>query len=87
MTDEELEAKVKALKFWSGKNSPLVQVDPLAGENVIDKNQYFSEAGAEDCYFNWRGKDVDGFSSWKKNSRQDAGSKFERPEIQLPALK
>ena len=79
--------KVTGNIFWSGKNSPLVQVDPLAGDNIIDKNQFFSEAGAEDCYYNWRGKDVDGFSSWKKISRQDAASTFQRPEIQLPALK
>lgn len=79
--------KVTGNIFWSGAETPLVQVDPLAGENVIDQNKYFSEAGQQDCYFNWRGKDVDGFSSWKRLSRQDVSSEFQRPEIQMPAVK
>ena len=81
------ENKVTGNIFWAGEESPLVQVDPAAGDNVIDKNRYFSEAGSQDSYFNWRGGDVDGFSSWKRFSKQDAGSVFERPEIQLPAVK
>ncbi|MBX7208440.1 MAG: right-handed parallel beta-helix repeat-containing protein [Verrucomicrobiaceae bacterium] len=79
--------KITGNVFWSGEETPLVQVDVTAGDNVIDRNRYFSEAGAADCYFNWRGRDVDGFAAWKKISRQDAGSEFQRPDIQLPAVK
>ncbi len=81
------ENKVTGNTFWSGVETPLVQVDLAAGENVLDGNKYFSEAGADDCYFNWRGRDVDGFTAWKRFSRQDATSEFQRPDIQLPALK
>lgn len=73
--------------FWSGVDTPLVQLDANAGENVIDKNTYFSDASREECYFNWRNRDVEGFAAWKKISRQDFNSVFQRPDIQFPATK
>jgi hypothetical protein len=65
----------------------LVQVDANAGVNVIDGNQYYSEAGEDECYFNWKDNDVDGFAAWKKISKQDAGSTFRQPQIALPAIR
>ena len=73
--------------FWCGEGMPLVQVDANAGVNVIDGNQYYSEAGEDECYFNWKDNDVDGFADWKKISKQDAGSTFRQPQIALPAIR
>ncbi len=73
--------------FWCGEGMPLVQVDANAGVNVIDENQYYSEAGEDECYFNWKDNDVDGFAAWKKISKQDAGSTFRQPQIALPAIR
>lgn len=81
------ENKITGNTFWSGEETPLVQIDANAGDNVLDQNIYFSEAGVQDCYFNWKGKDVDGFASWKRFSKQDINSDFKRPDIQLPAVK
>ena len=81
------ENRVTGNIFWSGEETPLVQVDVNAGVNVIDDNQYYSEAGETDCYFNWKDNDVDGFAAWKRTSKQDAGSTFSQPKLVLPVLR
>lgn len=73
--------------FWSGANGTLVQVDPNAGFNLIDRNRYYSEADEDGAFFLWRDQDVEGFAAWRRTSKQDANSVFERAEIRLPPVK
>ena len=71
--------------FCAGEENPLAQVDAGAGANTLARNRYYSEAGEEEAYFIWKGKDVNGLRAWRVASGQDEGSVFERPEISLPA--
>ncbi len=79
--------KITGNTFWSGADGTLVQVDPNAGTNTLDKNRYFSDAGNDGCFFLWRDQDVEGFAAWQRKSGQDANSVFSQPEIQLPAVR
>ena len=67
--------------FWCGEEGTLVQVDPGAGANQIDNNQYYSDAGEDGCFFLWRDQDVEGFGAWRKASGQDARSVFAKPAL------
>jgi hypothetical protein len=71
--------------FWAGQESPIINVDKGAGTNELSANQHFSDAGAEDAYYNWRETDVDGFRSWQQTSGQDSSSTFSQPQWKPPA--
>ncbi len=73
--------------FWCGEEGTLVQVDPNAGANTLDRNRYYTEAGADGAFYLWHDQDVEGFAAWQTISRQDAASVFEQPVISLPALR
>ena len=77
--------KVTGNIFWSSTEGPLVQTEKSADNNELDNNTYYSEAGREDAYFNWRDNDANGFDAYLRISKQDAHSKFERPSVSPPA--
>jgi hypothetical protein len=77
--------KVTGNIFYSGAENPLAQVDENAGQNEVDLNRYYSEAGEEEAYFIWKGRDVNGLQAWREVSMGDMNSTFEKPEITLPA--
>jgi parallel beta-helix repeat protein len=79
--------KITGNIFWSGEENPLVQVDANAGRNEMNGNRYYSEAGEEEAYFIWKGKDVNGLRAWRVSSGLDSASVFERPDIALPATR
>jgi parallel beta-helix repeat protein len=76
--------KVTGNIFWSGADGPLVQSEKAAEGNELDNNTYFSEAGRADAFFNWRDNDANGFDAYLRMSKQDAHSKFERPNVDIP---
>lgn len=76
--------KITGNIFWSSAEGPLLQSDKAADGNQLDNNIYYSEAGRDDAYFNWRDNEADGFDAYLRISKQDAHSKFERPNLTVP---
>ena len=71
----------------NGSDSPLAQVvDGGAEGNRVDGNRYYTDAGAEDAFFIWKGEDVNGFAQWRKDSGMDRASVFGAVELKLPAV-
>ena len=68
-------------------DSPLAQLDTAdAANNQITDNHYFTEAGAEDAFFVFKGDDVNGFAAWQSTTGLDAGSVFAPVEVALPSV-
>jgi hypothetical protein len=75
---------VKGNVFWAGSEAILLQSIAGANENVLDENTWYTEAGADEANFTWRGKEITGYSTYRRASGQDAHSSFSRPNISLP---
>jgi hypothetical protein len=82
------ENEVTGNSFITTGDSPLIQVDAGgAVGNKIDKNRFYTDVGAGQAFFLWRGSDVTGLGDWKTSSGMDASSTFGPVEIELPAEK
>lgn len=78
---------VKDNIFWAGEEAMLLQSIAGATGNILDGNTWFTEAGAEEANFTWNDDEITGFSAYRKVSRQDANSRFAKPDILLPVPK
>jgi hypothetical protein len=68
-------------------DSPLAQLDSTdAANNQLSNNHYFTEAGAEDAFFVFKGEDVNGFAAWLSTTGLDAGSVFAPVDVVLPTV-
>ncbi len=72
--------------FITTGDTPLAQVDAGGAiGNRIDNNRYYTDAGAGEAFFLWRGEDVTGLSAWKAISGLDAASTFGPVDVPLPS--
>ena len=68
-------------------DSPLAQLDSAdAANNRLTNNHYFTEAGADDAFFVFKGEDVNGFAAWQSTTGLDTGSVFAPVDVVLPAV-
>jgi parallel beta-helix repeat protein len=78
---------VKGNVFWARGEAMLLQTAAGASGNVLDENTWFTEAGPEEANFMWRERDITGYAAYRKVSGQDGKSRFQRPDIALPAMR
>jgi parallel beta-helix repeat protein len=79
--------RVRNNTFWAGTEAMMLQSVAGAHDNVLEGNTWYTEAGADEANFTWRDREITGFSAYRKISGQDASSRFQRPDIVLPATK
>ena len=50
-------------------------------ENKINNNVYYLHSGKKETRWIWEGKEITGFSAYKKKSLQDRNSVFRKPKF------
>jgi hypothetical protein len=71
---------VKANVFWAGEEALLLQCIAEAKGNTLNDNVWYTEAGADEANFTWLGHELTGFEAYKRFSKQDGSSRFQKPK-------
>jgi parallel beta-helix repeat protein len=75
---------VKGNIFWAGEEALLLQSIAGARDNTLNGNVWYTEAGAEEANFTWLGHELTGFEAYRRFSKQDSISKFQKPKAKTP---
>ncbi|RBP42345.1 parallel beta helix pectate lyase-like protein [Roseimicrobium gellanilyticum] len=72
---------VKGNVFWAGEEAMLLQCIAEARDNTLNGNIWYTEAGADEANFTWLGRELTGFEAYRRFSKQDSSSKFQKPKV------